>query len=208
MTVPSATERSIHSSPTAIPEAPSGRSTGWWGMVLFISTEGATFAAFLASYFYLRFSHETPWPPPGEKLPGLVYPSIATAVLVVSCLPMLLADRVTPRGRRGASGLGVAGAFLGGCAFLVLQGLDWAAEYPASTPSKDAYGSLFYVVTGLHALHVLVGVGMLLFLLAGVGVGRLNSDYHEPVHLVALYWYFMSVVALGVYATVYLSPYL
>jgi len=202
------TERSVRREPVAAPEAPVGRSTGWWGMALFISTEAATFAVFLASYFYLRFSHTSGWPPPSEKGPDLVLPSVATGVLVLSCVPMLLAVRTTPRNRTAASGLGVAGAFAGGCAFLVLQVLDWAGEYPSSTPSKDAYGSLFYVITGLHAAHVAIGVGMLLFLLASLAAGRLGRERHEPVNLVALYWYFMSVVALGVYATVYLSPYL
>ncbi len=204
----STTEANIHHAAAAAREAPVGRSTGWWGMVLFISTEAATFAAFLASYFYLRFSHTTGWPPPADKLPGLLYPSIATGVLVISCLPMLLAVRATPRGSRSGGGLGTLGALAGGCAFLVLQVVDWAAEYPSSTPSKDAYGSLFFVITGLHAVHVAIGVGMLLFLLASLAMGRLGRQRHEPIALVALYWYFMSIVALAVYATVYISPYL
>lgn len=202
------TDRSLRRDPRRAPERPVGHTTGWWGMVLFIATEAATFATAIASYFYLRFAKAAPWPPPPERVPDLVLPSIATAVLVVSCLPMLLAVRAGRRASTGGTGLGVLTTILGGVAFLVLQVLDWGAEWPRSTLSKDAYGSLFYSVTGLHTAHVVVGVGMLVFLLAGAAAGRVRSGHWEPVAIVSLYWYFMAVLAVAVYVTVYISPYL
>ena len=200
------TERDVLARPTVAPEAPAGRSTGWWAMVLFIATEGATFACFLASYFYLRFSSATSWPPPGEKEPGLVVPTIATAVLVISCGAMVLGSRAAGRRARGGATLGVVGALLGGVAFLVLQVVDWLREWPSSTLDKDAYGSLFYAITGLHAAHVVVGVGMLAFLAVSLAVRRAAARPAGPVALVAMYWYFMAVVGVAVYVTVYLSP--
>jgi len=197
----------LHGPATVAPEAPVGRSTGWWGMVLFISTEAATFACAIASYFYLRFVHATSWPPPSDRLPGLVLPSIATGVLVVSCLPMALALRAARRGRVAATGIGVFLALAGGVAFLVLEVFDWLAEWPASTLQKDAYGSLFFGITGLHNLHVLIGLAMLVFLLVSVAVGRITSEHWDPVTIVSMYWYFMAVLAVAVYVTVYLSPY-
>lgn len=190
------------------PEGPVGRSTGWWGLVLFIATEAVTFAALLASYFYIRFANASVWPPPADKLPGLVYPSIMTGLLVASVVPMALASRASRRDRTGAGWPAVVVVFLVGWAFLVLQVLDWLAEWPSSTLSKDAYGSLFYSITGLHAAHVAIGVGMLGFLLVAMAVGRLRREHGEPVRLVALYWYFMAVLAVAVYLTVYLTPYL
>jgi cytochrome c oxidase subunit 3 len=177
-------------------------------MVLFIATEAVTFASAIASYFYLRFARGVDWPPPGEKQPDLLLAGIGTGVLVVSCVPTALAVRRARDGHDRAAGAGVLLSALGGCAFLTLQVLDWVGEYPSSRPSKDAYGSLFFSVTGLHAAHVLVGVGMLLFLVASAAAGRLSHGRWEPVRIVALYWYFMAVLALAVYATVYLSPYL
>ncbi|MEX0429322.1 heme-copper oxidase subunit III [Nocardioides sp. DS6] len=200
------TEHEVLVESAAAPEAPVGRSTGWWAMVLFIATESATFAAFLASYFYLRFSAKGPWPPTGDKAPDLTLPTIATVVLVVSCLPMLLGSRLAARRSRAGAALGTLGALAGGAAFLVLQILDWLSEWPESTLSKDAYGSLFYAITGLHTAHVVIGVGMLAFLAASLGVRRAAARPRGPVMLVAMYWYFMSVVALAVYVTVYLSP--
>jgi heme/copper-type cytochrome/quinol oxidase subunit 3 len=202
------TEAAVGRTPARLAEAPSGRTTGWWGMVLFICTESATFAAFLASYYYLRFSADGTWPPNGEKLPSLTLPTIGTAVLVVSCLPMWLSGRAA---RARASGRRLAMLVLtlaGGCGFMVFQILDWRAEWPASTLSKDTYGSLFYSITGLHTVHVVLGLLMMLLLLAqAVVLHHAPQRQAGSIRVVALYWYFLAAVAVPVYVTAYLAPY-
>lgn len=205
MTTPDLTEHEVLVRPRPAPEVPAGRSTGWWAMVLFISTESATFAALIASEFYLRFSAKGSWPPASEKEPDLVLPTIATVVLLVSCVPMLLGSLTAARGSRVGGLLGTLGALAGGIAFLVLQVLDWLSEWPDSTISKDAYGSMFYGITALHAAHVLIGVGMLVFLTIALVVRRAAARPRGPVSLVAMYWYFMGVIAVAVYLSVYLS---
>ena len=204
----SGTDAAIGRTPARLSEAPSGRTTGWWGMVLFICTETATFAAFLASYYYLRFSDDGPWPPAGDKLPSLVLPTVGTALLIISCLPMWLAGRAAVARAGGRRLLMLALTLCGGVGFLVLQVLDWQSEWPASTLGKDAYGSLFYAVTGLHTVHVVLGVLMLLLLLAQAW--RLRWEPHHQagsIHVVALYWYFLAAVAVPVYITAYLAPF-
>lgn len=192
-----------------LPEAPTGRTTGWWGMMLFIGTESATFAALCASYFYLRFVGSGPWPPTADTVPSLPVPSISTGVLVVSCVPMAVAVRLAARrGGRVGAWLLLALTMLAGVAFVLLTLLDFRQEYPDSTLSKDAYGSLFYSITGLHALHVAVGVVMLLVVLASIGLRRIGAGDAGPVRIVAMYWYFLAVLAVVVYLTVYISPYL
>jgi cytochrome c oxidase subunit 1/cytochrome c oxidase subunit I+III len=185
-----------------------GRSTGWWAMVLFIATEAATFAAAIASYLYLRFSASGPWPPTGDRAPSLLLPTVATAVLVVSCVPMALTS-VTARLRsRAGTFLAVLTVAAAGVAFVVLQILDWLSEWPDSTLRKDAYGSLLYSLTGLHTAHVVLGIGLLGFLLVSLGVRKEVARPRGPASLIALYWYFMAAVAVAVYLTVYLSPHL
>ena len=201
-------EAAARRQPAQLAEAPAGRTTGWWGMVLFICTESATFAAFLASYYYLRFSSDGSWPPAADKLPGLLLPSVGTGALVLSCVPMWLCGRaaVVRAGFRSFAMLVLTLA--GGVCFLIFQVLDWRSEWPESTLSKDAYGSLFYSITGLHALHVALGLLMLLLLLAQAVVLR-----RDPVHqagsirTVALYWYFLAAIAIPVFITVYLAPF-
>jgi heme/copper-type cytochrome/quinol oxidase subunit 3 len=201
------TEGTIGRRARRAPEGPVGRSTGWWGMVLFICTEAATFAAFLASYFYLRFDGHGPWPPPSDKLPGLFWPSLATGILVLSCVPMAIAVRTARRDARFSTWVNLLLVFLSGALFCALTGLDFVLEWPESTVSKDAYGSLFFTIPGLHAVHVLVGVVMAAMLLLSVPLGRV-ARHPQSVSIVALYWYFLAVLAVAVYGTVYISPYL
>jgi heme/copper-type cytochrome/quinol oxidase subunit 3 len=177
-------------------------------MVLFICTETATFAAFLASYYYLRFSTDGSWPPAGEKLPSLTVPSIGTAVLVVSCLPMWLCGRAARARASVRRSLWLVVTLLGGAGFVFFQIVDWFDEWPASTLSKDTYGSLFYSLTGLHTVHVALGLLMLLLLLGQVLVRHQPpSRQAGSIRVVALYWYFLAAVAVPVYVTAYLAPY-
>jgi cytochrome c oxidase subunit 3/cytochrome c oxidase subunit I+III len=178
-------------------------------MVLLVATESTTFAAFLASYFYLRFVHGGPWPPPSEEVPGLFWPSLGTGVLVVGAVPMFLAVRLSERRRgSGASGFALFVAWLTGAAYLAFTALDWRAEWPKSTLSKDAYGSLFYVIPGLHVAHVVVGMLMLLMLVARAIVGPAGLPGRGQIGIVSIYWYFLVILAIAIYLVVYLSPYL
>jgi heme/copper-type cytochrome/quinol oxidase subunit 3 len=176
-------------------------------MVLFIGTESATFAAFLASYYYLRFSAGGPWPPASDKLPGLTLPTVATGVLIASCLPMWLCRRAAVARAAARRTLLLVLTLLGGACFVVLQVLDWRSEWPESTLAKDTYGSLFYALTGLHTVHVVLGLLMLLLLLAQVVVLR-QPPFRQAgsIRVVALYWYFLAAVAVPVYVTAYLAP--
>jgi heme/copper-type cytochrome/quinol oxidase subunit 3 len=207
-TLDTRTEQAIRRPPRAAPERPVGHTTGWWGMVLFICTESMTFAAFLASYFYLRFDHGGPWPPAADKPPHLLFPSVGTFVLVLSCVTMALAVRAAPKGRRAALGLTLLVTLLAGCVFVAFQCVDYTQEMPSSTPTKDAYGSLMFMLTGLHVVHVLLGLGMLVVLVASTLLGRIGPTRPEPVAIVSLYWYFLAVLAVCIYGTVYLTPYL
>jgi heme/copper-type cytochrome/quinol oxidase subunit 3 len=177
-------------------------------MVLFICTESATFAAALASYFYLRFSGPGPWPPAADHPPALLVPSVGTGVLILGCVPMALAVRAAVRKGRLLMWASLVVTLLTGTAFVVLQLVDYRGEWPDSTLSKDAYGSLFYSITGLHALHVAVGVIMVAVLVASASLRRIGAGKDGPVRIVAMYWYFLSVLAVLVYGTVYISPYL
>lgn len=200
------TEAEAHRRPEQITEAPAGHTTGWWAMILFIATESATFAAFLASYYYLRFSDARTWPPVGDKPTHLVVPSIGTGILVASCVTMFLASRTGHERRTTPPVIALAVTTLAGLAFIALQGLDYTEEWPSSTPSKDAYGSLNYSITALHGFHVAIGIFMLLILLLGFLRRPLEGGRPGSIRVIAMYWYFLAVVAIAVYVTVYIVP--
>lgn len=186
-------------------EMPSGRTLGWWGMVLFVTTEAALFAVLLASYFYLRFQSGSPWPPGGIKEPELMRPLIMTALLLPSSLPVMWAERGIRRGRRGRLRLGLLATLLMGGAFLAMQAMEYATKLTEFTLTTNVYGSLFYTITGFHGLHVTVGLLMVAWLLAASLRGSFGYRRHERVRLTAIYWHFVDVVWAAILFTVYLS---
>jgi heme/copper-type cytochrome/quinol oxidase subunit 3 len=188
-------------------EAPVARSPGWWGMVMFVVTEATLFACLLGSYFYLRFQHGGPWPPDGIRAPTLLLPLVMTAVLVPSSLPMAWAERGIRRGRRRRLRVGLAATMLLGATFLTLQAIEYAEKLREFTLTTNAYGSLFYVITGFHGFHVLIGVTMIGWLLAAVSRrDGMCAARHERVRDVAIYWHFVDLVWVGILFTIYLSP--
>ena len=201
------TERAARRGAWPVAETPAGRTTGWWGMLLFICTEAAMFACFIASYYYLRFSTDGSWPPVSDKLPHRIVPGIGTGVLVLSCLPMFAAVRTSRKSRAVTFPLLVL-VTLAGTTFVVLQAVDYMQEYPSSTPSKDAYGSLLFTLTGLHAFHVGIGVLMMLLVLGGQLARGFKKPQAGATRVMAMYWYFLAVLAVAIYITVYLTPYI
>ncbi|RZU75320.1 cytochrome c oxidase subunit 3 [Micromonospora kangleipakensis] len=188
-------------------ELPVGRSAGWWGMVMFVATEATLFACLLGSYFYLRFQYGPQWPPDGIGAPELLKPLVMTAVLVPSSLPVIWAEHGIRHGQRWRLRSGLAATMLLGMTFLALQATEYAEKLKHFTMTTDAYGSLFYLITGFHGLHVLVGLTMIGWLLAAsLRGGSFGSHRHERVRNVAIYWHFVDLVWVAILFTIYLSP--
>jgi heme/copper-type cytochrome/quinol oxidase subunit 3 len=189
-------------------EEPVGRTTGWWGMIMFITTEATVFAALLASYFYLRFHNGAAWPPPGIEKHKLIRPLIMTALLLPSSLPVIWAERGIRKGQQWRLRAGLTATLLMGTAFLVLQGFEYADELKKYTFTTHAYGSIFYSTTTFHGFHVTVGLLMVVWLLAASLRGSFGYRHHERVVLAALYWHFVDVVWAAILFSLYLSEYI
>jgi heme/copper-type cytochrome/quinol oxidase subunit 3 len=189
-------------------EMPSGRTTGWWGMVLFVTTEAALFACFIGSYYYVRFQQGSVWPPDGIEDPKLLKPIIMTAVLLPSSLPVIWAERGIRKGQTWRLRAGLAITVVLGLAFLSLQVSEYLEDLKEYTPRTDAYGSLFYGITTFHGFHVLTGVVMVGWLLAAAFRGEFGYRRHERVRLAAIYWHFVDVVWAAIFLSLYLFPHL
>ena len=145
---------------TAVEPAPAarrGRSTAWWGMVLVIATEAMIFAGLLSSYFFVR-AGAVEWPQGGIEEPELARVSIFTVVLLGSSLPLFWAEAGIRAGNVRRLRLGLLLSFVLGAVFLANQALEY--EELQFGWSDNAYGSLFYGITGLHGLHVAAGLAM------------------------------------------------
>ncbi|HEX5029545.1 MAG TPA: cytochrome c oxidase subunit 3 [Gaiellaceae bacterium] len=182
------------------------RSPAWWGTLLLIATEATLFALLLVSYFYERFEAVGPWPPDGTAEPKLLVPAVMTALLMASSVPAYLADSSIRRGEVDRLRVYLASTLVLGAAFLGLQAWEYSDELDVLRPQTDAYGSLFYTVTGLHGAHVIVGLFLLGWVLAWALRGRYGADRHLAVEISSLYWHFVHVVWLFVFLSLYLSP--
>lgn len=177
----------------------------YYGTLLFMFIEAIEFAAFTASYFYLR-SSTTDWPPGDIPRPELLWVTIATGILLVSVLPTYLADqRIKRDDQRGFLTYSFVTivldvVFIGMILLHLLQlNYKWQA---------NAYTSIYWTLIGTHLLlsGFLVLENLFIFVLGWFGY--FNSERHWGVDVDGFSSYFTIVAWLVVYATVFLSPYL
>jgi heme/copper-type cytochrome/quinol oxidase subunit 3 len=175
------------------------RPSGWWGVALLICTEAALFGTMLASYFYLRFQ-VTEWPPPGIEPTPPARPLLLTGLLVATTVPIFVASRASGRGATRPTWLLLALAFVVQCVYMTGQVLLFIEDYAKFTPTENAYSSIYYTLVGAHGAHVVVGMLLIAFLLARLLSGLTNYRL-IAVQVVALYWYFVNLIAIPVVLT-------
>jgi len=176
-------------------------------MAWLIATEATLFASLIASYFFLRFRHGVEWPPDGLPLPALELPMIMSALLLSSSIPVHIAESAIKKGKQGTLRGGLAAGFALGATFLVLTvGVEWPETLHEFTPRTNVYGSLFFTITGFHAMHVLVGLAMSLWTQVRAWHGAFDADRHVTVQNFTMYWHFVDVVWIFVFLTLYVSP--
>jgi len=176
---------------------------GQWGMALLIATEAALFGCLLFSYFYLG-ARARVWPPHGA--PDLRLASLNTVILLSSSATLHWAERGIRRGRVARLRLGLALTMALGLGFLSLQAVEYSRQ--PFGPGTDAYGSAFFTITGMHGTHVFVGLLTLGVISLMAWLGKFGARHHAYVSNAALYWHFVDVVWLAVYASLYLTPHL
>jgi cytochrome c oxidase subunit III len=171
------------------------------GMFLFIASEVMLFGSFFTAYFFVRVSADTPWPTPGHHLPIFVA-GMNTIILVTSSFTMHWALQAIKRGNRAGLQAGLTLTFLLGLTFLLTQ----ISEYSriGFAPYTDAFGTIFYCLTGLHGAHVFVGLTLLLAATIRAYRGHYSAEAHHGVEIPGIYWHFVDVMWIVVYTTVYI----
>ena len=179
-------------------------SPGQWGLLSFLVSEVALFGTLIVTYvFYM--GKDVVGPTPAEALSlGLVV--CTTACLLASSAAIYVAEGRLERGNQAGvlrwwlTTLVLGAAFLGGTAF------EWheLIDRHQLTISRNLFGTTYYTLVGLHALHVTAGVTVMLIVL-GLALGRqVTSANRAGVGLVSWYWHFVDGVWLVVFAVVYL----
>ena len=187
--------------PTRSPET-GGRSIARWGMAVLIATEAMIFATLLSSYIFVRAASKE-WPLGHIEPPKLGLIWFFTAVLLGSSGPMFFAEHGIKKGNQTRLRLGLALVFLMGASFLGFLAYEY---HELDFGIRDnAYGTLFYTITGLHAAHVIGGLLMIGMLQIKAWMGKFTAERHETVAVIGMYWHFVDVVWIFVFATLYLS---
>ncbi len=174
------------------------------GVIIWLGSEVMFFSSLFAAFFTIR-AHATVWPPAGAHL-DTVRAGIFTIVLVSSSFTMQKAVFDQERGERRSAKLWIWITLVLGATFVANQFFEWftLVHTPATDPTVTAYGSLFYIMSGLHGLHVALGLVAMVVLL-----GRLKGPKGDPGETavfqgVSYYWHFVDVVWIGLYSCLFL----
>lgn len=186
-------------SPFAIPS----KKLGMW---LFIISDALTFSALLIAYSYVRIA-STDWPTPFEFWPSIIISTVMTFCLLTSSITMVMAVSAAKAGRVKTTVSWLLATMAGGLAFIVLHANEWRGlieeglrpfENPWGSP---LFGATFFTCTGLHMLHVTIGVVVLAVVATGFKKGRYPADY---VEIAGLYWHFVDLVWMFLFPLIYL----
>jgi cytochrome c oxidase subunit III len=188
--------------PLTAPTIKRSYSAAWWGMATLISTESMIFVCLLGSYFFLRAS-SSHWPLGGIPPPELHLSIPFSFVLWGSSIPVFYAESAIRRGNvRGLRAGLLIGAVMG-VAFLGYTAKDFRDLHFGWR--TNAYGSIFYTVVGLHAIHVAIGLCMSVLVQVKAWQGKFSAQRHTSVEVFSLYWHFVDAVWVFVFASLFLS---
>lgn len=173
------------------------------GMGLFVFAEVMLFAGFLSAYAIVQGSAMPGmWPPPDQPRLPVGRTALNTLALLASGALLFLGGRRFRRAGAAAAGPWMLGALALGAAFVLFQGLEWAALLGHGlTLTSSQLGSFFYVIIGTHALHAVAAILALGWGVAAMRAGKLRES---ALGAIELFWYFVVLVWPLLYWRVYL----
>ena len=186
------------------------------GMWVFIVTETLLFGSLIFVYFIYRTTYPREFAEAGKDA-ILWCGTVNLALLLTSSLTMVLAIAAASAGRLRHVTFWLAATLLLAVAFLGVKGFEYWKDYedqvvpavnfllkPGATPVGELFWVFYFVATGLHAIHLSIGIGLILYMLRQVGGGAITPAYYAPLEVVGLYWSFVDTVWLFLYPTIYL----
>ncbi len=174
------------------------------GMLIALGSWAMMFGALFFTYAGVRARSVT-WPPPGVPHLPVALPALNTVVLLASSVAMSLGIRALGRGRRKAIAPALTAAVVLGAVFLALQFVVWKDLWlKGLLPSTGVFGSVFYGLTALHAVHVAAGLVLLVVLLVRALGGAYTEHTVSKVRVPVMFWHFVDAVWLLMFFAVYL----
>lgn len=175
----------------------------WIGQFGMAVIESTLLLMLVAAYFYYRLHFES-WPPPGNATPSAYLPTVNVILLVVSCLPMYLADKATLRKDWTLAIIGTVVSLLIGWIYFAIRliefkGLNYGWD-------SNLYGSLVWLILGIHTTHVIAAQVETTALLALVLMGKRDDRVRQGLNVDEIYWYFVVGSGVLIYFLVFLAP--
>jgi cytochrome c oxidase subunit 3 len=199
-----------------------------WGKIMmwiFLLSDTFIFSMFLTSYMNVRMSTTFTWPSPsevfaltlfGQHIP-LVLIAIMTFILITSSGTMAMAVNFAYRNDKVKTVLLIIATGMLGASFVGMQAFEWSklildegvrpwgnTVCAAQTQCAAQFGSAFFMITGFHGMHVSIGVIYLLWVARRVGTGYYDGKNLEIVEIAGLYWHFVDLVWVFIFAFFYL----
>ena len=193
-----------------------------WGkamMWIFLLSDTFIFTSFLTGYMTVRMTTAEPWPNPSEVFAleafGVPVPllliAIMTFILISSSGTMAMAVNMGYRRKRRAAALLMIVTAIFGASFVGMQAFEWTklivdeGVRPWSNPmGAPQFGACFFMITGFHGLHVSAGVVYLAVVAYRVWRGRYEEKGYDIVEITGLYWHFVDLVWVFIFAFFYL----
>lgn len=178
-----------------------------WGIILFITSEVFFFVSFFWAFFHSRLSPSielgSRWPPAGiNPFNPWGVPLLNTIILISSGIRLTWCHRAVETRLHRLSVISLAVTGVLGIYFTVFQGIEYN-EAPFSI-SDSIYGSTFFIATGFHGLHVMIGSAFLFICLLRILMGRLRETHHVGLKSSIWYWHFVDIVWLFLFFWVYM----
>jgi cytochrome c oxidase subunit 3 len=174
------------------------------GTIVWLASELMFFAGLFAMYFTARARSTTGWPQAPTEL-NVPLALLFTTVLVLSSITCQFGVFAAEQGNVYGLRRWFALTFLMGAFFVSGQAFEYTnLVREGTTISATPYGSVFYLTTGFHALHVIGGLVAFVFLLIRSAMGRFTPAQATSAIVVSYYWHFVDIVWIGLFATIYI----
>ncbi|AUS77924.1 heme-copper oxidase subunit III [Actinoalloteichus sp. AHMU CJ021] len=177
------------------------------GTIVWLSSELMFFAGLFAMFFTVKAQNDGPWPPPPAEL-NLAYAAPFTIILILSSVTCQLGVFAAERGDVFGLRRWYMVTLIMGAIFVAGQ----AGEYYTmivhhdTTIASSAYGTVFYMTTGFHGLHVIGGLVAFVYLLMRTRMSKFTPAQATSAIVVSYYWHFVDIVWIGLFACIYLVP--
>jgi cytochrome c oxidase subunit 3 len=186
------------------------------GMWAFLVTEVMFFGGLFTAYAVYRWLYPEAWIEGGAEL-DVVLGTVNTAVLIGSSLTVVLAIHAAQNDNTSGIVRNLTLTILLGGAFLVIKAFEYGAKiehhlvpgllwdgHGLEHDATQVFFSLYFAMTGMHALHMVIGMGLLLWLLVKARRGAFTPEHHAPLEVVGLYWHFVDIVWIFLFPLLYL----